>query len=274
MSVWSCPICKGSMHQETRMFRCISGHTFDIAKSGYVNLLPVQKKKTKNPGDNIQMVRARRSFLDKGYYSPLLEKLCQVVKSSFPVGGMLLDAGCGEGYYTSGVFNYFNDGNFAPNVYGVDISKYAVDIAAKQCKQGKFAVGSIFNLPVSDKCCNAVMSLFAPYCGGEFHRVLKSNGIMTLVIPNEYHLIELKQAIYDKPYLNEVKDTELEGFCLKTKETVDAEILLSTPGDIQNLFAMTPYYYKTGRKEQEKLFSLTELKTQISFIILQYQKKG
>lgn len=274
MSVWSCPICKESVHQEARMLRCINGHTFDMAKSGYINLLPVQKKKTKNPGDNIQMVRARRSFLDKGYYNTLLEKLCQVVKNSFSAGGILLDAGCGEGYYTSGVFNYLNDSGLAPNIYGVDISKYAVDIAAKRCKQGKFAVGSIFNLPVSDKCCNAIMSLFAPYCGEEFNRVLKPNGIMTLVIPNERHLIELKQAIYDKPYLNEVKDTELEGFCLKAKETVDAEIVLSTSEDIQNLFAMTPYYYKTGRKEQEKLFSLTELKTQISFIILQYQKKG
>ena len=103
MSVWRCPICAASMQHEEHSLHCLNGHCFDLAKSGYVNLLPVQQKHTKQPGDNLQMVRARRDFLQAGYYQPFQQALCAMVVQAMPQQGILLDAGCGDGYYTKAV---------------------------------------------------------------------------------------------------------------------------------------------------------------------------
>ena len=273
MSVWRCPICAASMQHEEHSLHCLNGHCFDLAKSGYVNLLPVQQKHTKQPGDNLQMVRARRDFLQAGYYQPFQQALCAMVVQAMPQQGILLDAGCGDGYYTKAVTEALQAAGKAVHVYGVDISKYAVDLAAKQEKAATFAVGSVFHLPVSDHCCDGIFSLFAPYAGTEFQRVLKKHGTMILGIPGAKHLIGLKRAIYETPYENVEKPYDLEGISLVGKQTVTGTIFLPNPTAIQNLFAMTPYYYKTGQKEQERLAALETLETEISFELLQYQRE-
>lgn len=273
MSIWRCPICGASMQRQEKSLRCQSGHCFDAAKSGYVHLLPVQQKRTKQPGDNLQMVRARRDFLNEGYYASFQQTLCEMAVQAMPQNGVLLDAGCGDGYYTAAVAEALQASGRMIHVYGVDISKYAVDFAAKRCKQATFAVGSVFHLPVSDHCCDGIVSLFAPYAGEEFQRVLKPNGMMILGIPSAMHLMGLKKAIYDTPYQNAVKPYELEGFTFVKKEVVEAVIRLPDQTAIQNLFSMTPYYYKTGQKEQERLAALETLETEIAFELLQYRKK-
>ena len=261
------------MARQERSLVCSAGHRFDYARSGYVNLLPVNRKHAKNPGDNAFMVQARRSFLRAGYYKPLCDRLCQVIRKWMPCQGVLLDAGCGEGYYTKHVTDLFAEDGNPVQVYGVDIAKCAVDAAAKSCKSAAFAVGSSFHLPVENESCDLLMSLFAPYCGGEFQRVLKPKGKMVLVIPGAMHLMGLKQAIYEKPYANEVQDYALEGFSFLGAEHVDEEIFLPHAEDIRNLFSMTPYYYKTGREAHLRLEQLKQLRTPISFEILQYEKE-
>ena len=155
--------------------------------------------------------------------------------------------------------------------YGVDISKSAADAAAKRCPNAHFAVGSVYHLPVADRCCDMLMTIFAPYCGEEYHRVLHKGGTMLMVIPGQQHLWGLKEAIYDVPYPNAVRDYALDGFELIQAEYVDSWLKLDNPADIQNLFQMTPYYYKTGREEHARLEQLESLSTQISFEILQYR---
>lgn len=134
-----------------------------------------------------------------------------------------------------------------------------------------FAVDSVYHLPVADKCCDMLMTIFAPYCGEEYHRVLHKGGTMMMVIPGQQHLWGLKEAIYDVPYPNAVRDYALDGFELIQAEYVDSWLKLDNPADIQNLFQMTPYYYKTGREEHARLEQLESLSTQISFEILQYR---
>ncbi len=94
---------------------------------------------------------------------------------------------------------------------------------------------------------------------------------MVLVIPAENHLYELKQAVYEQSYKNEVKPYELEGFTLLEKRRVTERITLEDNQDIQNLFMMTPYYYKTSKTDTDKLFTLNTLTTTIDFEILCYQ---
>lgn len=273
MSLWCCPVCGEVLTEEGRSLVCGKRHTFDRARSGYVNLLPANKKRTKDPGDNALMVQARRSFLSKDYYKPMSDALCKIVCGYMPDEGVLLDAGSGEGYYTKNVCTALEAAGRSADVYGVDIAKCAVDAAAKSCKAADFAVASIFHLPVQDESCDVLMSLFAPYCGEEFSRVLKPHGKMILVIPDEDHLMGLKKAVYDKPYANQVQAYEFQGFKFLGAEKIGGEIFMDNSEDIQSLFSMTPYYYKTGREEHLRLEALTELRTEISFQILQYEKE-
>lgn len=274
MSVYMCPVCGKSLEMAERSYVCGNHHCFDLARSGYVNLLISKHTAKTVHGDNKLMVQARRDFLDKGYYSPLCDKLCETVVQYSKNGNILLDAGCGEGYYTSAVKASLDKSDIAAEIYGIDISKTAVDYAAKRDKYIHYAAASVFHIPVADCSCDMLVTLFAPYCGEEFARVLKKDGIMIMAIPSEDHLWELKQAIYDTPYKNEVKPYELEGFEFLNSERITFTMQLDSAEDIQSLFSMTPYYYKTGKTEQERLCALNKLETKADFELLTYRKKG
>lgn len=267
-----CPTCAAPLKREEHAYRCGSGHLFDLARSGYVNLLTAGSKHSKIPGDNKLMVNARRQFLEKGYY----DGLCGLVVEralALARDGLILDAGCGEGFYTARLFEELRRSGSGAELMGIDISKIAVDKAAKRCGQVAWAVGSVFHLPVADESCTLLLNLFAPYCGEEFLRVLSPDGAMLLVIPGENHLWELKASIYDQPYKNEVKDFALDGFELLDAARFTDSIALDNPEDIDHLFKMTPYYYKTSEQDYQRLAALHELRTQIEFNVLSYRKK-
>lgn len=270
--IWSCPICGKRLHPIEKSLRCENSHSFDRGRSGYVHLLPSNRQNAKLPGDNPDMVRARRNFLQKGYYAHLLDALCEAAGKYLPEHGVLLDAGCGEGYYTKGVREHLANLQHSCDCYGVDISKTAADLAARSDKQTDYAVGSVFHLPVQSGSCDMVMSIFAPYCGEEFRRVLKTDGCLVMAIPSAKHLWELKCAVYDKPYENAVKDYELEGFAFTQRLLAKREITLESPQDIADLFSMTPYAYRTGERERERLAALKTLTTQTEFEILVYHQ--
>lgn len=275
MYQFCCPVCKHPLADQGASYRCKSGHNFDKAKSGYVNLLLSGDKNSKIPGDNKLMVNARTSFLEKGYYLPLSDALNQTVERCLAktncASPAILDAGCGEGYYLSQLCRNLQS-YCQPDVIGIDISKFALNTAAKRDKQIAYAVGSIFRLPVADSSCDLLLNLFAPYCGEEFQRVLRANGYFLMVIPGEEHLWELKQHIYQTPYRNEHKAYDLDGFSLLEKIIIEDEITLLNAADIQNLFTMTPYYYKTSLEDAKRLASLNTLTTKIQFELLLYQK--
>lgn len=266
MEFFSCPVCGEALENNDKYYRCSNRHTFDKSKSGYVNLLLSKHAGKSIHGDNKLMVQARRNFLDKGYYAPLKDAICNSACRFFNSGN-ILDAGCGEGYYTGAVAEAV-DGR----IYGVDISKTAVDFAAKRYKNISFAAASIFHLPVYDSSCNMLITAFSPYCGDEFRRVLKADGIMIMAIPSEMHLWEIKQAVYDTPYKNEVKPYELEGFELVENQRISYRIFLPSQEDIKSLFSMTPYYYRTGKTQRDRLAFLEQLETQADFELLVYRK--
>lgn len=269
MNIFSCPICNEILNNDKKTYSCSNRHTYDIARSGYVNLL-INQSSGGVHGDNKLMVNARKMFLDSGYYQQLLKATENTVASCCKSGMTLLDCGCGEGYYTDGICKTLLKKFENVDIFGIDISKDAIDFASKRCKEARFAVAGVFHLPVLDRSCDLLLTMFAPYCGEEFQRVLKTNGQMIMVIPGVRHLWELKQAIYAVPYLNQVKDYELDGFELQSVEKISYEIELNSNEEIVNLFSMTPYYYKTGKNEQEKLKLLEKLKTTVEFEIITY----
>lgn len=260
-----CPVCREPIFkQNDKIYCCRNHHSFDIAKKGYVNFLLAHKMNSKLPGDNKLMVDARSEFLGKGYYSIFKNKLKNLIDEKNPK--TILDAGCGEGYYTDGI--YRDD----RTVIGIDISKTALQKAAPKNKKITYIAASLFDIPLQNESTDLLFSLFAPYAGEEFHRVLKKDGIMILGIPGENHLIELKNVIYEKPYKNQVKDYELAGFSFQKTEKIETKIALECQEDILNLFKMTPYYYRTKQEDLEKIHSLSKFDVTISFELLVYQK--
>jgi len=261
-----CPVChEPIIKQNDKIYRCQNNHSFDIAKKGYVNFLLAHKMNSKLPGDNKLMVDARSSFLSKGYYECFRNKLIELVNRKKPK--KILDAGCGEGYYTDGIWQENR------TVIGIDISKTALQKAAPKNRNITYIAASLFDLPIQDESVDLLYSLFAPYAGEEFHRVLKQNGVMILGIPGENHLIELKNVIYEHPYKNQVKDYDLPGFVFQKAERIETKIHLKSQEDILNLFQMTPYYYRTKQEDLVKIHALSQFEVTVSFQLLQYQKK-
>lgn len=272
MGILRCPVCGENLEISGKSYVCPNRHSFDIARSGYVNLLLSKNTGKAVHGDNKLMVQARRDFLEKGYYKPLSEALCGKVCELAENGSVIFDAGCGEGYYTAAVRDSLDSSGIMADMYGIDVSKIAAEAASKRKKQIVFAAASVFHIPAADESCDILMTLFAPYCGEEYHRILKQGGYMIMAIPAEEHLWQLKEAVYDTPYRNEVKPYALEGFEHIGVQHISYSISLNSGEDIQSLFSMTPYYYKTGRREQERLSELSSLETKVDFQLLTYRR--
>lgn len=266
-----CPVCSQELIKKEKVMLCPNGHSFDIAAKGYVNLLMNNSSGAKRHGDDRLMINARRDFLSKGFYEPLRAAVFAAVADGFPSSGTLLDAGCGECWYTSYFKQRLDESGLSPEVLGVDISKFALEKAQKNSGVER-AVASIFKLPVADESCDALVNIFAPACLEEFSRVLKSGGRLIKAIPLERHLWELKAAVYDAPYENEVSPAELEGFTLADSKDITYEFTLENNRDITDLFNMTPYCYKTSHSDREKLEKLEQLTVSARFRVLAYRK--
>ncbi len=261
-----CPVCRAPLALSDSRLSCPAGHSFDVAAKGYTNLL---RSSRAAHGDNREMILSRRRFLESGLYRPLAEALARAL------GGdrrRILDAGCGEGYYTAALAAALPDAALV----GIDVSKEAIRAAASRepMRDGRVSlyVAGVYELPFSDGAFDTVLSVFSPFAREEFLRVLEPGGALVSAIPGARHLWEMKQVLYDTPYENEVADYAVEGFEFIGKEEVRGRILLETPAMIADLFTMTPYYYRTPASGRERLAALPSLETEISFEVLRYRR--
>ena len=265
MSQFRCPLCGGALTEIPGGLRCPVGHCFDRAKEGYVNLLPVNRKHSKTPGDDKGMVAARRAFLEKGWYRPLREALEALAVELTGPAPAVLDAGCGEGYYTGGVREALLAAGKMPEIAGIDISKAALQKAGKRYPGIEFAVASAYRLPAADESVDLLLNVFSPLAIEEFRRVLKPGGAYLYVVPGAEHLWELKEALYERPYPNEEKETPYEGFAYDRIVPVSYTVHLPSQEDIHALFQMTPYYWKTPREGAERLAAVSRMDCRIGF---------
>lgn len=268
-----CPLCGGQLTRKQGSYLCPNGHCHDVAREGYTYLLPVNQKHSLSPGDDRAMAQARNAFLNKGYYAPLLETLCQLSVELTGPAPAVLDSGCGEGYYTAGIYHALCTAGKAPVMAGIDISKPILRLAARREKAIQFAVASSYHLPIADSTIDLLVNCFSPLAIEEFRRVLRPGGHFLYVVPGELHLWEMKQVLYEHPYPNEVKETPYEGFRYVTIRHVADTVHLDCPADIQALFGMTPYCWKTPKAGVEKLCQLKTLDCRISFDIHVFEKE-
>lgn len=249
-----CPVCRKPLKKVNKSWCCCNSHNFDEAKSGYLNLL----RNGGAHGDNKEMVKARTAFLESGAYAFLKDKLVQLAGSP----DTLADFACGEGYYTSGMQ--------ATDIVGIDMSKDALIHAAKNYPSIRWVLSSIFDAPLEDESIDVVLTCFAPFAKEEIERVLKPGGRFIFVTPGPRHLYELKEALYETPYLNVHKDLET-SLSLVHEEIISSSFLCNNQ-QLSHLFAMTPYAYRTGKRGKEKLSTIETLNLTAEFVIRIYQK--
>lgn len=256
--MWICPACQQALVQQPQSWRCADGHSYDIGKEGYVNLLLANQKRSKEPGDNKAMVNARRAFLDQGCYQPLADKLVEIIKGQFiakPTTDVinLFDAGCGEGYYLNQLVQGLSEQFDNIVACGSDIAKIAVQKAAKKYPFCYFSVASSFQIPLGDGSQDGVLQVFAPSSSEEILRILKNSGFWLQVNPAAGHLQQLKQAIYDVPQEHKMLTEVPEGFRLHSEQTLNFDFDLADEASRLNLLMMTPYYWTAT---EDKISSL------------------
>ncbi len=258
-----CPLCGEILEKADHSLRCERRHSFDIARQGYVNLLPVQNKRSLHPGDTRQQVQSRREFLDSGFYAPICDALCRMAEG---FSGPVLDVGCGEGYYSSRLAE-----SLGAELLGLDISKEAVRFAAGRYKNATWLCASAARLPVKDHSVGLLTSLFALTLPEEFLRVLRPDGAFIQVLAAPDHLLGLKSIIY--PTLTEKpKDSvpELPGFTLERSEKVRFSFTVEGK-QVQNLLSMTPHVYRIGKEGAENLATTKTLTDTASCVINLYR---
>ena len=256
-SLFCCPICGGVLSREAGRYACQAGHSFDTAREGYVNLLPANQQHSKAPGDDREMAAARTRFLEGGWYAPLRETLCGLASELVFGAPALLDAGCGEGWYTQALAEAAaaRRGRIA----GIDLSKPAVKKAARRCPAGEFAVGTLYHLPVADSSIDLLVNCFSPLAAEEFARVVRPGGKFLYVVPGPRHLWELKETVYERPYENQEKREEYPGFRYLDVVPVETRFTLPSAQAVSDLFRMTPYYWKSPKSGVERLAGLDSL---------------
>ena len=272
MSLFCCPICSAPLERGERAYICPNGHCYDIAKEGYVNLLPANRQHSKAPGDDREMAAARTRFLEGGWYQPLRDTLCELFRRETGDAPSLLDAGCGEGWYTAALASAAaaKGGRTA----GVDLSKPAVKKAARRCPEAELAVASVYHLPAADGGVDAVVDCFSPLAAEEFARVLRPGGVFLYVVPGPRHLWELKEVLYDRPYENGEKRETYPGFRYQDVVPVETRFTLPRREDISDLFRMTPYCWKTPKAGAERLAALNTLTVTAQFRVHVFRRTG
>lgn len=260
-----CPVCGELLKIEEKRAFCAKNHSFDKAKEGYFYL--ITKQGYSLSGDSAESVRARREFLNSGYYEVLARALVETVEKYGKNAKVLTDACCGEGYYSGYIKKNLS---FELAVTGFDLSKAAVKLAAKAYPENLFYTANISAVPQADSSADIMLHSFAPVHNGEFSRVLKKGGFLIDVIPSKRHLWQLKEVLYEKPYENDEKSSVEEPFRPVESITASETVTLDKNG-VKNVLFMTPYAYKTAESAEKKLLELESLTTEVGFVINIYE---
>ncbi len=271
-----CPVCSTQLTQAGAILQCINAHTFDIAREGYINLLL-----KKLSGDTKEMLRARRDFLERGYYRPLSDAINELVSThlhsheiSSPVA--ILDAGCGEGYYSGRLQSYLAQQDYRGQYVGVDISKDAVKMAAKKYQEACFVVANLNErLTFADHTFNVLLNIFAPRNTDEFARVIAPHGLLVVAIPSPEHLAQLRSVLHLLSIEENKQQRVIEQFTGQFALVTTASIAYTLPLSKQEMALvamMTPNYWHMS-DDVEKMVGIEEIQTEVGFTCLVFRKE-
>ena len=264
-----CPLCEESLlpHTSGKEYFCENNHHFDLAKEGYLNLLPVQEKHSKDPGDSRQMIRARNSFLEAGFYSPLVRALVEIIDSlkESDQAMKLLDLGCGEGYYSRQIEKLCRNSDQL-ELHGLDIAKNAIRTAAKKQANAKFIVASSNKPPYADRYFDLVFRIYAPSNDQQLKRIIKTGGALLIVTPGPRHLWQLKEFIYKDVKEHSLEVDLPECFDLMESRRISFKI---TPDQEQRmaLLHMTPFAWRVNEELEKRIHDPATLEIETDFVL-------
>jgi 23S rRNA (guanine745-N1)-methyltransferase len=247
--MWVCPHCRSALRAspDGLALACAGGHAFDRAREGYVNLLLPHRKRARNPGDDALMVAARRRVHSAAAYRPLADAVAQQI-AGLQATGPILDLGCGEGYYTNAIASAVP----ACSLYGIDISRAAVRLAARGCRAAEFAVASAYRLPLPGASFDAIVRVFAPSDDKEVNRVLRPGRFYLEVSPAPGHLVELRERLYDSTREHVSAREHIAGMRLLRRSSLRYQFALG-PLQLADIIAMTPFAYRGHREKRDNL---------------------
>ncbi|HEX0373292.1 TPA: methyltransferase domain-containing protein [Streptococcus pneumoniae] len=263
-TAFACPICQENLTLLETNFKCCNRHSFDLAKFGYVNLVPQIKQSANYDKENFQN---RQQILEAGFYQAILDAVSDLLASS-KTTTTILDIGCGEGFYSRKLQESHSEKTF----YAFDISKDSVQIAAKSEPNWavNWFVGDLARLPIKDANMDILLDIFSPANYGEFRRVLSKDGILIKVIPTENHLKEIRQRVQDqltnKEYSNQdIKEHFQEHFTILSSQTTSLTKTI-TAEQLQALLSMTPLLFHV---DQSKIdwSQLTEITIEAEILV-------
>ena len=255
-SVLVCPVCGGGLGLTAagRSLACSAGHSFDIARQGYVNLYrgkPVNEYSKES-------FRQRQQILEKGMYAHILEEICSFLQAVCGAGRprLLLDAGCGEGYYTREIAARL--GGCGLDFYGVDLSRDSVQLAASTANQAggaasaiKWLVADIGHLPVRDGSVDFLLDIFTSAIYEEFQRILSPDGYLIKVIPGEGHVKELREAASSQLHHKDYKERKGAAVFSEHFETIlnktVSQTFAVTPEERDVFIHMTPLLFHVDK---------------------------
>lgn len=280
--IYKCPVCGSQLKKTDQVFKCGQNHNYDISKDGYVNLLLANQKNSKNPGDGKAMVENRKYFLEQGYYDRLSDKLnelmAQGIDENHPPQDIIniLDLGCNEGFYAARLQSFLKKTKPSSKIqlWGIDISKPAIQKAAKRNADIKFCIGSNFQLPYLNESFDFLFSIFSPFDSKELQRVSKPGGKLVVVRPGKNHLKELASLVYEKFELQGNPLDLTANLDLRPVQTFELsyKIHLKDHKDIESLIGMTPYYWTLSEEKKQNLSQQQELTTTADFNLSLFQK--
>jgi 23S rRNA (guanine745-N1)-methyltransferase len=263
------------------VYRCANGHCFDVARQGYVNLLSPSRRHSRAPGDNREMVLARRRVLDSGRYLPVAGQVNAAVLAALPnstrlESATILDAGAGEGYYLAQLVAALSGSATAgqPHYYGVDVSRFGMQYATHRTKSVTWLVASVVDLPLAGASLDVVVSIFAPLAPEEFRRVLQPDGALIVATPGPDHLRALREMLYPtlRPHRPEASLREIAPFfVLATEQAVQYEAELATPALVGDMLTMTPFGWNIDSERRRRAEAAAPLRTAMDVVIRTYR---
>lgn len=267
-----CPMDQLSLELSGGSLCCANQHSFDIARQGYANLLGAQDKRSKDPGDSKAMVAARHSFLEAGYYRPIAEQLVASLQPFLSEESLVVDAGCGEGYYLQQLRDCrVAAGQQAPGMVGFDISKWAMQTAARRF-HATWLVASNRNIPLADASADVVIDMFGFADFAAFARVLKPGGLLLRVQAADQHLLELRQIIYPEIRSRATSATVPPAFTRSNGTALSYTIDGLGQAAIGELLLMTPHFFRASRQAKAQVAALQEFNLTVDVVIDILQK--
>ena len=257
-----CPICGQELAQSGGSLVCRSHHTYDIARQGYVNLLPVQQKHSLTPGDTPEMLAARRAFLNEGHYSPICRDVMAALEANGEISS-LMDVGCGEGYYTAEFLRRFPNAR----IIGADISKAAVRMAASRTREITWITATASHLPAADCSMDAITAMFSLVCEEEFARILRPGAVVVEVTAGTNHLIELKRVIYDDVFEQHKRPKAPQGFLKETGCQLKSFRMTLDNAQLRSLLMMTPHTLRVRPENRAKLEATESLDLTVEYFV-------